>query len=63
MCLKQYKHRGKNILNDYLYNRSSLVGLILLMDSRHPLKSFDKVMLEWSISQHLPVHYSAYQSR
>jgi len=30
--------------------------MILLMDSRHPLKDFDRQMLAWAQSASLPVH-------
>lgn len=41
-------------LSEYLYNRSSLVGLILLMDIRQPLKEFDTMMLNWAIEREMP---------
>ncbi len=40
----------------YLEQRQSLRGVILLMDVRHPLKDFDRQMLEWSSEIELPVH-------
>ncbi|MGK0335481.1 MAG: GTP-binding protein, partial [Candidatus Azotimanducaceae bacterium] len=43
-------------LDDYLRGRDSLRGLIQVMDIRHPLREFDKLMLEWSESAELPVH-------
>ena len=43
-------------LNDYLSRRESLVGLVLLVDIRHPMKEFDKMMLQWSIESNLPLH-------
>ena len=36
--------------------RQSLVGLILLMDIRHPLQDFDQQMLNWAAQAGLPVH-------
>jgi GTP-binding protein len=38
---------GKH-LDDYLQNRRSLVGLVLIMDIRKPLTEFDKMLLDWS---------------
>lgn len=38
---------GKH-LEDYLQNRRSLVGLVLIMDIRRPLTDFDKMLLDWS---------------
>jgi GTP-binding protein len=43
-------------METYLGHRQSLRGLILLMDSRHPLKDFDTQMLEWCAWRKLPVH-------
>ena len=43
-------------LEGYLERRESLRGMILLMDSRHPLQPFDEQMLEWAIAAHMPVH-------
>lgn len=35
-------------LEDYLQNRESLVGLVLIMDIRKPLTEFDTMLLDWS---------------
>ncbi|KZY64599.1 ribosome biogenesis GTP-binding protein YihA/YsxC, partial [Oleiphilus sp. HI0066] len=35
-------------LEDYLQNRDSLVGLVLIMDIRKPLTEFDTMLLDWS---------------
>ncbi len=43
-------------LEEYLVERESLVGLVLLTDVRHPLKEFDLQMLAWAKSGDLPVH-------
>jgi GTP-binding protein len=43
-------------LATYLEKRQCLKGLILMMDSRHPLKDFDVQMLEWAAHIELPVH-------
>ena len=43
-------------LSEYLQERQSLVGLVLLMDIRHPLQDFDTMMLGWCISVAMPVH-------
>lgn len=43
-------------LENYLRNRQSLRGLMLVMDSRHPLKEFDCMMLEWACSISMPTH-------
>ena len=43
-------------LENYLIQRESLQGLVLLMDIRHPLQHFDTMMLEWAHSRKLFVH-------
>ena len=43
-------------LADYLEKRECLRGVILMMDSRHPLKDYDIQMLEWANHIEIPVH-------
>ncbi len=43
-------------LDDYLRNRSSLKGLVLLMDIRHPLREFDEMLLNWGQEVEIPLH-------
>jgi GTP-binding protein len=43
-------------LGEYLLTRKSLVGLILLMDIRHPLKEYDRNMVHWCTHANLPVY-------
>ncbi len=50
------KRQWQDTLADYLEQRNSLCGLILLMDVRHPLKKFDQQILEWSVPIGLSVH-------
>lgn len=50
------KLKWQKELENYLVYRQSLVGLILLMDIRHPLKEFDTQMLLWAKAGDLPVH-------
>lgn len=50
------KHHWATTLQDYFDTRRSLVGLILIMDIRHPLKPHDRQMLAWSGAADLPVH-------
>lgn len=40
----------------YLQHRRSLRGLVLLMDVRHPLQDFDRMMIEWAAAAAMPVH-------
>lgn len=50
------KERWQQELGKYLSHRQSLVGLILLMDIRHPLQDLDNQMLMWAKAARLPVH-------
>ena len=43
-------------MQDYLMNRRSLAGVVLVMDIRHPLKEFDHMMLDWAKSNKMQVH-------
>ncbi len=43
-------------LSEYIEKRSSLTGLIVLMDIRHPLTEVDELMLNWTQGLALPVH-------
>ena len=51
--IKQHWHKH---LDEYLRARSSLRGLVLLMDIRHPLKPFDETMINWCADAALPLH-------
>lgn len=44
------------LLGNYLQTRSQLIGLILIMDIRHPLKELDKRMLDFFAITKQPVH-------
>jgi len=49
------KAKWQEALQEYLQDRQSLSGVILLMDIRHPLTKHDVAMLEWS-QYNLPIH-------
>lgn len=51
--LKQHWQRH---LEAYLGSRESLVGVFLMMDIRHPLTEFDRMMLDWSNATGMPLH-------
>ena len=44
------------LLGGYLQTRAQLIGLVLVMDARHPLKGLDKQMLEFFAATGKPVH-------
>jgi len=50
------KEKWQFELERYLHQRQALVGLILLSDIRHPLKEFDRMMIDWARQSELPLH-------
>jgi GTP-binding protein len=50
------KAKWQKHLNDYLQERQSLKGLVLLMDIRHPLQEYDQMVLKWANASGLPIH-------
>lgn len=50
------KERWQETTCDYLEARESLVGLVLVMDIRHPLKEMDQSMINWTVSAGVPLH-------
>lgn len=46
----------QGLLERYLRTRPNLVGLVLIMDSRHPLKPLDRQMLDWFGPTGRPIH-------
>lgn len=50
------KDKWQRELELYLRQRQALTGLILLSDIRHPLKHFDRMMIDWAIQSDLPMH-------
>ncbi|MGH1487366.1 MAG: ribosome biogenesis GTP-binding protein YihA/YsxC, partial [Cellvibrionaceae bacterium] len=53
--MKMKREWDKN-LSEYLRERQSLRGLILLMDIRRPMQEFDTMMLNWAVEAEMPVH-------
>ena len=50
------KNKWQEELEKYLRRRQVLCGLILLSDIRHPLKEFDRMMIDWAVQSGLPLH-------
>ncbi|MGI9251542.1 MAG: ribosome biogenesis GTP-binding protein YihA/YsxC [Pseudohongiellaceae bacterium] len=50
------KDKWQKELENYLRRRQPLIGLVLLNDIRHPLKEFDRQMVEWAHQSNLPLH-------
>lgn len=53
---RSMKEEWQRNLSEYLQERQTLRGLILLMDIRHPLQEFDTTMLDWANQSQMPVH-------
>jgi GTP-binding protein len=49
------QRRWEHVLTSYLQNRTSLRGLVLIMDARHPLTPLDRQMLDWFAPTGKPV--------
>lgn len=50
------KRDWQRYLAEYLNERQSLAGLVLVMDIRHPLKDYDRQMLAWCRQRGLACH-------
>jgi GTP-binding protein len=50
------KRRWQGLLERYLQHREPLMGLVLIMDARHPLTPLDRRMLDWFAATEKPVH-------
>lgn len=46
----------QEFINGYFRNRQALVGLVVVMDIRHPLREFDLKMLDYTADRALPTH-------
>jgi GTP-binding protein len=53
---EQMKQHWRELLTRYVQTRDSLAGLVIVMDSRHPLTDFDRQMLEWTQANGLATH-------
>ncbi|KRE83566.1 GTP-binding protein [Rhodanobacter sp. Soil772] len=52
----EMREHWKLEIDAYLHQRRSLRGLVLIVDIRHPLKEFDRMMLEFCFATQLPCH-------
>ena len=50
------KDKWQRELERYLREREALQGIVLLSDIRHPLKEFDRMMIDWAVASDLPIH-------
>ncbi len=47
------KIQWQNAMSTYLQQRRSLIGLVLTMDIRNPLKDHDRILINWSLASNL----------
>lgn len=50
------RSQWEGLLAPYLQKREALVGVVLIMDSRHPLTELDQRMIDWIAPTGKPVH-------
>ncbi|MCK7593369.1 ribosome biogenesis GTP-binding protein YihA/YsxC [Pseudomarimonas salicorniae] len=50
------REHWRGLIDGYLRERASLRGLLLVMDIRHPLREFDRLMLDYGMARGLAVH-------
>jgi GTP-binding protein len=53
---EKVKQHWQHTLEAYLLQRSSLKGLVLMMDIRHPMNEFDRQMILWCQHSEMPLH-------
>ncbi|MFT3960679.1 ribosome biogenesis GTP-binding protein YihA/YsxC [Propionivibrio sp.] len=52
----EIRDQWEGLLAPYLMHRSPLAGLVLIMDSRHPLTELDLQMIDWFAQTGKPIH-------
>lgn len=50
------RDQWRGMVDGYLRQRDALKGLVLIMDSRHPLKDFDRQMIDYAAAIAKPCH-------
>ncbi len=53
---EEIRSQWEGLLAPYLRYREALTGLVLIMDSRHPLTELDLQMLDWFALTRKPIH-------
>lgn len=53
---EKMREHWRQLMERYVETRASLGGIVIVMDSRHPLTEFDCQMLEWTSAQNVPTH-------
>jgi GTP-binding protein len=53
---QELREHWRQEIDRYLHQRRSLCGVVLIADIRHPLKEFDRMMLDFCFAGGLPCH-------
>ncbi len=53
---QEVRRQWQGLLEHYLKKRENLIGLVLIMDARHPLMDLDVQMIEWFLPTGNPIH-------
>jgi GTP-binding protein len=53
---KDQQYAWQELIGGYLASRQQLVGLVVIMDIRHPLTDLDWILLEWFRPRNRPIH-------
>lgn len=53
---ERMKREWQKNMTEYLEGRLSLKAMVLVMDIRHPLTEFDRMMCEWAHDTQMPIH-------
>ncbi len=53
---RNIREKWQQFIADYLYARQELVGIVIVMDCRHPLQAIDCMMLDFCADNQLPAH-------
>ncbi len=53
---EKIRRQWQGLIETYLKTRDSLVGLVLIMDTRHPMTPLDRQMINWFAPSGRPIH-------
>lgn len=53
---KALQQKWQKHLTQYLNERQSLRGIVLVTDIRHPEQEFDEMMINWAVQSQMPLH-------
>ncbi len=53
---EKIKKEWQQFIESYMTERTTLAGLVIIMDIRHPMRDYDHIMLSWAEARQLPTH-------